>query len=126
MDIYDRSNWPSPDVNPLVLLLRRPDEWFTNMEIQAALAPENADGPKTKSPMGQWPRLRELLREGDTMMASRHFMWKSPTPEKRTGGLERLFSRRALVLIAFRAQTVNALAFRDWVADQIAGGSFDA
>lgn len=36
-DIYDRSKWPQPEANPLVLLLQRGDEWYSNKEINAAL-----------------------------------------------------------------------------------------
>jgi len=36
-DIYDRSEWPAPENNPLVLLLLRGDEWYSNLEIVRAL-----------------------------------------------------------------------------------------
>lgn len=71
--------------------------------------------------MGKWPRLREMVGEGETIVQARGVRYASPSPHLANQGGERLFSRKALVIICLRAQTPNAAAFRDWLASRIAG-----
>lgn len=116
MSAYDRSAWPDAERNPLVQLLRREDEWFSNAEILEALG----YGGTKRSLISQWPTLASQLGDDDTVVESRGVMFVDNKPQGRTGGLERKYSRKALVLIAMRAQTTNAAAFRDWVAARVA------
>jgi prophage antirepressor-like protein len=115
MSIYDRKAWPSPENNPLVIMLERGEEWFSNAEIVAALG-----SPPGKSILAQWPTLAEQIGEDHTGIVARGFI--TPTTERRAshGGQERVFSKKALVIIAMRAQTANAAAFRDCVAERLA------
>ena len=117
MNIHDRSNWPRPGSNPLVLMLQRGDDWYSNKEINVALDGNRAP---SRSPLASWPKLREMLEDGDTVLDGRFFASFELAPRQNTGGTARYFSRKAFVLICLRAQSVNAAAFRDWLSGQIA------
>lgn len=114
--IYDRSRWPEPAANPLIVLLERDAEWYTNKEVVAALG---ADGSR-KSIFAQWPSLAQQLGDEHTAIISRGLLVPTAERQGRQGGQERCFSKKALIIIGMRAQTVNAAAFRDWIADGLA------
>jgi len=118
MSIYDQSKWPNPEANPLVIMLERGDQWFSNTEINTALDPERRN--KNRSVIANWPTLAEQLRDGDTMIEGRTFREPTNDRQGRTGGVSRYFSQRALILIIMRAQTINAAACRDWIATAMA------
>lgn len=117
MDIYDRTNWPSPDANPLVILLRRGDEWYSNVEVVAALGLSKGRALLSNQ---QALAFGKVIREDDSATVSRDFLTtgKDVQPSNQ-GGTMRVFNRRALILAAMSARTVNAAAFRDWLADQV-------
>lgn len=115
MSIYDRSTWPDPRANPLVLLFERGDHWYSNTEILTALGYE----PR-RSLISQWPTLAEQLGEGETAVRNRGLLVIDDKRQPRTGGLERYFSRKALIIIAMRAQSANAAAFCNYIADAVA------
>jgi prophage antirepressor-like protein len=117
-DIYDRSKWPPADQNPLVLLLERGDEWYTNRELVLALGLT----PNRAMISTGNPTFIRALGEGDTAVVSRGgYVYSDAIRAAHSGrGNNRLFSRRALVLAAMRTNTVNAAAFRDWLATSIA------
>lgn len=117
MSIYDRSQWPAPASNPLILMFERGDEWYSSSEINACIDPARADAKR--SLISNWPTLRLQIGEEDTVLRGRDWILKSAAPQGRTGGLERYYSRKAVILIAMRAQSVNAAAFRDWLAEGI-------
>lgn len=111
MSIYDRAAWPHPSANPLIVLFERGDEWVSNSELLAALGYVS----HKKSLIAQWPSLAEQLG-ADTAVAERGLMIPDSSRQPRGGGVERYFNRKALVLIAMRAQTSTAAAFCDWLA----------
>lgn len=113
--IYDRSKWPNANNNPLIMLFEREGDWFSNTELLAALGYSSAK----KSLIAQWPTLAQQLGDGDTAIAERGLLLGDSRRQPRGGGVERYFSRKALVLIAMRAQTVNAAAFCDWLAEEM-------
>lgn len=113
MDIYDRSLWPKPESNPLVQLLQRDEPWIANGELAEAL--ELVSTTRSKSVTGHWKNVvgelgegETTFRQGDGIAASRQRV--------------RCFSKKALILIAMRARTRNAAAFRDWLAGSVAYG----
>lgn len=115
-DIHDRSRWPTPQSNPILQLLLRGDDWYSNKEVVAALGLS----PKRALLSNSAARFsREITRE-DTAVRGRLGVIHTATISPAHAGSERLFSRRALVLAAIRTDTVNAAAFRDWLATQIA------
>lgn len=116
MTIYDRSKWPAEDHNPLIILFESEADWFSNSEVLAALG----YGDTKRSLISQWPTLAEQLGEGETAIAERGLMVADNRRQPRGGGLERYYSRKAVALIAMRAQTVNAAAFCDWLAAETA------
>ena len=118
MSIYDRDAWPDPSANPLITILEREGEWISNAELLVALGYSSCK----KSLIAQWPTLAEQLG-ADTIIAERGLAVPNAERQPRGGGRERYFSMKALVLIAMRAQTVNAVAFCDWIA---AGAAIDA
>ena len=115
-DIYDRSRWPSPESNPLVILLQRGDEWYSNKEIVAALglAPKRALISTTAD------KFSRELGPDDTALSGKWGIIPSGKVNAANSGSLRVFSRRALVLAAMRTNTVNAAAFRDWLATEAA------
>lgn len=117
-DIYDRSQWPSPQSNPLVLLLQRGDELYSNQEIVSALGltPDRALLSSVA------PTFKQALADGDTAVTIRGMLVPTSGLNRSHsgGGNKRMFSRRALVLAAMRTNTVNAAAFRDWIASEMA------
>tara|TARA_Y100000588_G_scaffold236481_1_gene250105 strand:+ start:112 stop:471 length:360 start_codon:yes stop_codon:yes gene_type:complete len=112
--IYDRTIWPAPEKNPLISMLRRGDEWYSNRELAEAL--ELVNTTKSKSVVGHYKHLLEELGESETMLM---------VDEELTGNRHpaRFYSRKALVRVAMRSRTVNAEAFRDWMASQISEGT---
>jgi hypothetical protein len=120
-DIYDRSKWPQPEANPLVVLLQRGDEWYSNKEINAALSLCRA-GKKPGIPMADIKRVMRIIGESESIVSSPGQVFQtSQIAANRTGGVERFYSRKALVLLCLRANTANAAAFRDWLASRTAG-----
>lgn len=115
-DIYDRSAWPPPEQNPLVQLLLSGEEWFSNEQVAVAL------GLSAKRALvcNQTALVRQL-REEDTAIESRSWLIKTKSISASHGGTLRLLSRRGVILAGMRTNTVNAAAFRDWLADQVAG-----
>lgn len=111
-DIYDRAKWPSPEVNPLVRMLLRGDEWYSNNEIATAL--ELVNTTKSKSVVGHYRDLLGEIGPDDTKMVVDPAMVGSKHPV-------RVFSRKAMISICMRARTINARAFRDWLATKVAG-----
>lgn len=116
MSIYDRAAWPKRSHNPLIQLFESGSEWFSNTELLRALGYTS----RKKSLISQWPTLAAQLGEDETCVAERGLMIPESRRQPRTGGLERYFSRKAIVLIAMRAQTINAAAFCDWIAEEAA------
>lgn len=112
MSIYDRAAWPSPEANPIILLLTRGDAWFSNREILASLGYNDSK----KSLVSQWPTLIEQIGEAETVIERLGWMTPANEPQPQGGGQERYFSAKAVAIIAMRAQTANAAAFRDWAA----------
>lgn len=112
-DIYDRSKWPTPEANPLVIMLLRGDEWYPSQEIVAALGLS-----PNRALLAQKTIFGKQIDEGDAAIVSRGFLIQ--TSKVRSGGTERLFSRRALVIAGMRTNTVNAAAFRAWLASRVA------
>lgn len=121
MSIYDRSTWPDHTENPLILLFENNQEWYTNAEIMAALGYTD----QKRSLISQWPTLAEQIGEEHTGTISRGLMVPDADRQRRGGGTERYFTRKAFVLIAMRAQTVNAAAFCDYVAEDFAFPDLD-
>lgn len=120
-DIYDRSKWPSPEANPLVQLLLRGDDWYTNREINAALKPSRAGKPNG-APMADLAQTMRIIGEGHTVLRTPNGGVIATKANAAThGGTERLYSREALVMLAMRAKTINAAAFRAWLASRVAG-----
>ena len=117
-DIYDRSAWPPPESNPLVQMFERGDDWYSNKELNTALQPGSER--QRRSVVSNWPTLRNQLADEDSMVSDRHFSQSTVVPQGGTGGLSRYWSRKALIIIAMRAQTINAAAFRDWLAHRLA------
>lgn len=117
MSIYDRSNWPRHDSNPLILMFDRGDDWYSSTEINACIDPIRATAKR--SLISNWPTLGEQIGDTETVLRSRDWLTSSAQPQGRTGGLERYYSRKAVLLIAMRAQSVNAAAFRDWLAEMV-------
>lgn len=111
MSVYDRSKWPLPEDNPLINLLRREADWIANGELAEALGIVNTTG--SKSVTGHWKDVVAQLGEGETMFRQGDGVAAS---RQRV----RCFSKKALILIAMRARTRNAAAFRDWIATVVA------
>lgn len=121
-DIYDRSKWPPPEANPLVLLVLRGDQWFTNKEINAALDPGRADGKPRGAPMANLKQTMKVIGEGHSAIWTSRQAWMlTNAPAVNHGGVERVYTLEALILLAMRANTVNAAAFRAWLANKVAG-----
>lgn len=119
-DIYDRSEWPSPEANPLVQLVMRGDEWYSNKEINSALD-VGREGSKAGAPMANLKQVIRVIGETETVIESRSFgAIQSSRAAFKDGGTARYYSRKALVLLAMRANTINAAAFRDWLAGEFA------
>lgn len=121
-DIYDRSKWPSPEANPLVQLVMRGDEWYSNKEVNAAFD-VGRQGSKAGSPMSNFKQVIRVIGPSATLLDSRsRGLKRLDGSAAQHGGSARYYSRKALVLLAMRANTINAAAFRDWLA----GGFADA
>lgn len=116
-DIYDRSKWPSPEANPLVVMLQRGDEWYSNREIVQALGLS-----ERRALLSRGTIFSRQLDASDAAIKARGQVSPGVDFSASHGGQERVFSARALVLAAMRTNTVNAAAFRDWMASQIAEG----
>lgn len=121
-DIYDRSKWPPPEANPVVQMVMRGDDWYSNKEVNAAFD-VGRKGSKAGSPMSNLKQVIRVIGEAETVIESRSFgAIQSSRAAFKDGGSARYYSRKALVLLAMRANTINAAAFRDWLA----GGFADA
>lgn len=114
-DIYDRSKWPASDDNPLVLMLKRSDQWYSNEEIVSSLGLS-----KTRSLLSQETAFKDQIRESDTGIEDGDGIILTNRIASSHSGKRRMFNRRALVIACMRTNTVNAAAFRDWMATQIA------
>lgn len=115
MNIYDRANWPKDDENPLIALLSTDEEWFDGQRLVLCLGLT-----KKRSMLAGNTVFARQLDDTDTAIEARGWI----TPTKRVssahGGQKRVFSRRAVILAAMRTNTVNAAAFRDWLATRMA------
>lgn len=112
MSIYDRAGWPPPEHNPLVMIVKRGEALVPQRELLFALGMS-----RTTTLLAAWPTLAEQLGDGQTYIESKHYL----TPDtKRTGGLERYYTQKAVIIAGMRAQTSNAAAFRDWLATRTA------
>lgn len=120
-NIYDQAKWPPPENNPLIQLLRSGEEWFSNEQVAIALGLS----PRRSLVCNQTTLVRQL-REEDTAIESRSWLIPTKSISASHGGTVRLLSRRGVILAAIRVNTVNAAAFRDWLADQVAGEVTDA
>lgn len=116
MDIYDRTGWPAPASNPLVIMLQRGDEWYSNEEIVAALGLS-----AKRALLSEGTIFKKQIRDDDAAVVSRGWLVPGKSVTRANGGTMRVFSRRALVLAAMRTETINAAAFRDWLASHAAG-----
>lgn len=116
MDIYDRAAWPSPESNPLVVMLKRGDEWYSNEEIVTALGLS-----AKRALLSEGTIFKKQIRDDDAAVVSRDWLRPVKAVTRSNGGTMRVFSRRALVLAAMRTETINAAAFRDWLATRAAG-----
>jgi len=120
-DIYDRSKWPTAEQNPLVQLLLRGDEWYTNRDINAAFDPARAEKPNG-APMADLAQTMKIIGEGHSAIRTAGGGYRVTKANAAAhGGTERIYSREALVMLAMRANTVNAAAFRAWLASRVAG-----
>lgn len=113
-DIYDRSAWPSPEENPLVLLVKCKEEWFPNEQVVAALG--LAPG---RALLSNGTVFKRQIRDEDAAIVSRGWLVPSKNVNRSNSGQMRLLSRRAVIIAAMRTETVNAAAFRDWMADRL-------
>lgn len=98
-------------------LLLRGDEWYSNQEIVQALG-LTSDRALLSNVA---PTFRRALGESDAAIVSRGLVVPGLNVSAANTGGGRVFSRRALVLAAMRTNTVNAAAFRDWMASRVAG-----
>lgn len=117
MDIYDRALWPSPDENPLIQLFLSGDDWISNQDINAAISLERAS--QKRSLISQWQTLASQIGVSETRLVGTAMAVSTRGAHSQTGGVTREFSRKALILIATRAQAVNAAAFLDWLASRM-------
>ena len=118
-DIYDRSKWPPPDLNPLVNLIRQNEEYYSNYQVNVALDPARAD-QRSRAPLSSWPNLQRMLDTDDTIVAVAGTFYQSPAPLRANQGAQRWWSRRAVIEIALQARTINAVAFRHWLTSMVA------
>lgn len=116
MDIYDRALWPSPDSNPLVRLILSADQWFSNEELVKAIGLS----PK-RALLSTGTAFGRQIADDDAAIVSRDYLVPGKKVTRANGGTMRVFNRRALILAAMRAETINAAAFRDWMASRLAG-----
>lgn len=107
MDIYDRAGWPPPEQNPILGLLRRPDEWFPNSEVVDAF--KDPGMVRNQMPVGPTTEALEMLGSETRLEQRGSKTWR------------RYYTKKAIVLMAMRARTRNARAFRDWLAERMAG-----
>lgn len=114
MSIYDRTQWPKPEENPLILMIHRDDEWFSNEEVVAALGLSEG-----RALLSNQTAFVQALTDDDTGIVGRDWLTPTRNVSRAHGGAMRVFNRRAVVLVAMRTNTINAAAFRDWMADQI-------
>jgi prophage antirepressor-like protein len=121
-DIYDKSKWPTAG-GGLRLMLLSDQEWFTNEELVTYLGLSTTRALISQS----GPTFRRSLADGDTavMVRGQIIPTSSVNPAHSGRGNVRLFSRRAVVLAAMRTNTVEAAAFRDWLATFVAKEMFN-
>jgi len=111
----NRSLWPLVHENPLIALLFGEDEWIDNQMIALALDPTTT--AVRPSLLAYWPTLNAELgaetafRKEGRILSDGH---------KGGRGIRRVYTKKALILIAMRARTHNADAFRDWLAGNAA------
>lgn len=84
---------------------------MTNNELATAL--ELVNTTRSKSVVGHYKNLLDEIGEsetklvvGDPLVAHKHKV--------------RMYTKKALVRIAMRSRTINAEAFRDWLASRVA------
>lgn len=111
-DIYDRAKWPPPEANPLVAMFQGGDDWIGNHELADALGLVNTTRGN-KSVTGHYKDVLSYLGSDCSKLERQSFNGNRGTQERR------FFSRKAVVLIAMRARTVNAAAFREWLATRV-------
>lgn len=110
MDIYDRAGWPPPDENPILKLLQSGEDWIENVDVVVAI--KGPDASPNQLPVGETVDAVGDLGE-ETRLIERESV------NGRRGLRIRVYSKKGLVLIAMRARTLNAAAFRDWLADRM-------
>ena len=113
-DIYDRALWPTPDANPLVKLMRRGDVWFSNFEVVTALGLS-----PSRALMATGTIFSRQIDTLDSAVMSRSYLTPGVGVNRSNGGSVRMFNRRAVVIAAMRTETINAAAFRDWMANLV-------
>ena len=121
MNIYDRANWPEPDSNPLVLLWQRGDEWYSNVEVSAALGHSESRSANVIYTMRGF---FEQVGDGATAMITRGLIVPSggPLGKGYGGGVQRMLSRKAFLILCLRSKTANAIAFCDFIVDSLIDG----
>jgi prophage antirepressor-like protein len=102
------------NAEPLKRLLLGSDRWIADRELAVALDPHLAT--KRKSLVVQFPRVVDLLGSED--LSFRKGGLESPAERHGGKGNCRLYSKKALVLLAMHARTPNAEAFRSWLAEE--------
>ena len=111
MKCMDRAAWPKPEDNPLINLLCGSSEWISNRELADALGLVNKKGNVSVS--AHFPSLIDDLADDTRMLPTAVASWQTPREY-------RAFNKRALIMVAMRARTPSAAAFRDWMADRMA------
>lgn len=113
-DIYDRALWPTPDENPLVQLFENSEDWVSNKELVAAFGLA-----ERRAMMSNQTAFVQCLAHEDTAVWTRDSWRQGVGVSRSNGGTERVYSKKALILAAMRVNTVNAAAFRDWLANRM-------
>lgn len=101
-------------------MLARGDEWYSNREVVRALGLSSK-----RALLSTGTTFSKQIREFDAGIAGRHYLLPSNEVSSSNGGTQRVFHRRAVITAAMRTDTINAAAFRDWLADWAAGEAFN-
>lgn len=94
---------------PILALLRGADDWLLNRDILPALGLTSKRG--NHSITGHWRGNIDDIFGTETRMIE-------PVGYSKQGRLLRAYSKKALVIMALRARTPNAAAFKLWLADR--------
>ena len=96
--------------NPLISLMLDGRAWVPNGELASALGLVNTT--RSKSVVGHWKSVIEDLGEETRLGRPDESGW-------RRGREMRLFSKKAVALVAMRARTATADGFRQWAAELV-------